>query len=194
MSEPDSGAQAQQAASAALVQLRTKVDAHFEQAVQRQPESFACAAGCDACCHQDLSVFEIEAARMQAALQQLEVDDPTLRERLRARARQRLADRDERSEPANSSSEACALLDGGRCSIYAERPLICRSHGLPVLTMTGPARAEVDHCPLNFTGTAPARESLLQIERINEPLVVMAGMWSGARDGRRVSLTQLAAQ
>ena len=36
------------------------------------------------------------------------------------------------------------------CSIYAVRPLICRSHGAPVLVQIDAERDGLDACPKNF--------------------------------------------
>jgi Fe-S-cluster containining protein len=43
----------------------------------------------------------------------------------------------------------CPMLVGGLCTIYESRPFICRSHGLPLLSM-GEEGWELSHCELNF--------------------------------------------
>jgi len=44
----------------------------------------------------------------------------------------------------------CLQLDAaGRCRIYAARPLVCRSHGLPLLFDVD-GEQHGDACPLNF--------------------------------------------
>jgi Fe-S-cluster containining protein len=46
--------------------------------------------------------------------------------------------------------EDCAWLDAsGRCGIYEVRPLVCRTHGLP-LVFEEDGRMLRDVCPLNF--------------------------------------------
>lgn len=165
---------------AALVTLRTRVDGHFDAAHARSPTSFACAPGCESCCHQQLSVFEVEAARIRRALSALEDRDPGLRQRVREQA-------------AVLDDPRCALLVEGRCSIYAERPLICRSHGLPIAVPTpdDPEVLEVDHCPLNFTEAPPPRASILVLDALNRPLAVLAEL--AAPGQPRVPLRELAA-
>jgi len=165
--------------NAHLVTLRTRVDAHFEAAVARTPEGFACRVGCDRCCHARFSVFEVEAAPIRRALAELERVDPATRERIREQGRQ---------------GAACALLVDGRCSVYAERPLICRSHGLPIAVRDpddpdGPLT--LDHCPLNFVDLPPPRASVLVLDAINRPLAVLAELDSPGAN--RVSLADLAA-
>lgn len=53
-----------------------------------------------------------------------------------------------------ASGGDCPMLDGGLCSIYEFRPFICRTHGLPLLSM-GDDGWELSHCELNFTSDAP---------------------------------------
>jgi Fe-S-cluster containining protein len=167
--------------SAHLSILRSRVDAHFDAAVARTPEAFACQAGCDSCCQQRFSVFEVEAAPIRRALAELEASDPSLRERIRRQGR-------------DPHATACALLVAGQCSVYADRPLICRSHGLPI-AVQDPDHPEgpltLDHCPLNFRATLPPRASVLVLDAINRPLAVLAELDSPA--AARVPLADLAA-
>ncbi len=156
---------------ATLVQLRARVDAHFEQALARSPASFQCAAGCDACCHVRIGVFAVEAAPLRDALARLAATDPALRTRVRAQA----------DDPKHQ--DHCALLVDGRCAVYADRPLICRSHGLPIAgadptDVSGKLR--LDHCPLNFQDEPPPRASILRLDAVNQPLAVLASLWSQA--------------
>ena len=165
-------------AAAALVVLRRRVDEHFAAAVAKSPGQFQCRAGCHDCCLPGLSVFAIEADRIRAALAQL--DAPT-----RTRVRQQCA------LPA---PDRCALLVDGRCSVYAERPILCRSHGLavrvPSTERDDPSAPEWDHCPLNYTSEPPPRASILDLHAVNAPLSVMARMWGGDR----IALAALAAE
>lgn len=171
MSDDDSEARRQ--ASEALVVLRARVDDHFDQALSRSADAMQCRAGCDQCCHVRLSVFSVEAARISRVLSELSRRDPDLRQKIRERAK----------DPRFAHS--CPMLIDSRCAIYDERPLICRSHGLPV------AHAGETHwCELNFVNTAPPKASVLRLDAVNQPLSVMARMWDGA--GERVELEDLA--
>ncbi len=181
----------------ALVQLRTRVDEHFEAAVRRSPAAFACAEGCESCCHQRFSVFEIEASTLRNALVEIETADPALRQRIREQATSR------------EHSERCALLVDGRCAVYDARPMICRSHGLPI-AVEGTDGQKIDCCPLNFraptdndepvgprrfTPEPPAR-SILRLAAVNQPLAVLAELWHRTTRSThlRVELAQLAAE
>lgn len=164
-----------------LVRLRARVDEHFTQAVARTPEQFACRPGCESCCHHRFSVFEVEAAPIRDALAQLARTDPEARRRVRERGQ-------------DSELEACALLIDGRCSVYEQRPLICRSHGLPIGVRESdePGSAlRLDHCPLNFLNHEIPRASVLVLDAINQPLAVLAELTAPGQP--RVELAQLAA-
>lgn len=174
---------------ATLVQLRRKVDAHFAAAVARSPHAFRCADGCDACCHVRIGVFAVEAAPIRDALAHLADDDPALRTRVRLQA----------DDPAHAHH--CALLVDGRCAVYEQRPMICRSHGLPVLAPDpdAPATMQLDHCPLNFTQQPPPRASMLRLDAVNQPLALLARLWTAPdaagrspSDAPRIALEDLA--
>lgn len=166
--------------AATLVQLRRRVDAHFDAALARSPAAFQCGPGCETCCHVRIGVFTVEAAPIAAALVRLATSDPALRARVRAQA----------DDPGHA--DRCALLVDGRCAVYDDRPLICRSHGLPIAA--DPPR--VDHCPLNFREEAPPRASILRLDAVNQPLSVLATLWdAGGRspaEAPRVDLADLA--
>ena len=47
--------------------------------------------------------------------------------------------------------EPCAFLQNHSCTIYASRPIICRTHGLPLLNMNESGDGwELSFCELNF--------------------------------------------
>lgn len=153
--------------------LVAKVDDFWERAVTTQPAGFRCASGCDDCCHQRLTVFPVEAAAIQAYL---ETVDPALRLHLAQTADQ---------------TDRCAFLLAGRCAIYEKRPIICRTHGLP-LRVDG----ELDHCPLNFTDDTPEAAIVLDLEQINTLLALVDRLHAEATadpvDRPRIPLADLA--
>lgn len=114
--------------------LHAAVDVMVAPLTAHHAERLQCRVGCTGCCVDDLSVFAVEAATI-----------------LRHHA-QRLAT--ESPHPAG----ACAMLDGaGRCRIYAQRPYVCRTQGLPLRWLDDQvadhdAPAELrDICELNET-------------------------------------------
>jgi len=100
----------------------------------------------------------VEAAFLGAALRKLPDVDQAI---IRARAQTAKLD------------GPCPLLDQGRCSLYPARPIICRTHGLPLLVGEGPER-RVDFCPENFQGvdTLPA-SALIDLEKLNRLLATV---------------------
>jgi len=162
-------------ATAALVILRRRVDDHFHGALHRTPGAMQCRSGCDSCCHARLSVFSIEAEGIGRALARL----PTA---IRARVRAQAVD------PA--WADRCPMLIDHGCSVYDERPLICRSHGVPLLIEDGDRTQHKECCPLNFaTAVAPAA-SILRVEAVNQPLTIMARMYDP--EAPRIALEDLA--
>lgn len=89
-----------------------------------------CRRGCCDCCVDDLTVFEVEAQNI--------------------RRRHEALLETERPHPRG----ACAFLDeAGACRIYADRPYVCRTQGLPLRWLdedeTGEFVEYRDICPLN---------------------------------------------
>lgn len=68
----------------------------------------------------------------------------------------------------------CPMLVDGLCTIYEFRPFICRSHGLPLLSM-GEEGWELSHCELNFTVNAPGFDetNTLAHDRFNSRLFML---------------------
>lgn len=153
---------------ARLKALYSRIDAFFASAVRADPGAFACRAGCDGCCRQDLTIFGVEAVGVRSAWRSLSAN---ARAAVTARAR---------------GGEACVFREPGTglCGIYGARPLVCRTHGLAVLALQ-----QLDTCPLNYRDGWPAREHVLDLERVNEPLAVVNRL--AGFDGSRTVLSDL---
>jgi len=120
-------------------ELTAKVDAFFARVASRHADDMRCAPGCDMCCHDRLTVTTVEADAVRAFVAELRDD-----------ARARLRECVERDDP-------CVALDGaGRCQIYDARPLVCRSHGVPIKTRAPGHLPVITSCELNFTARGPA--------------------------------------
>ena len=153
-----------------LEALYQKVERLFAEARTAQPGAYACAAGCHRCCHCDLTVFDVEARRLKAALALVP-----------ARTRRAAARRARRGEH-------CALLSPRthRCLVYAARPLICRAFGLPTLF-----EGEITWCPVNFESEAPRSRFVLDLDQINEPLARLERSSSRSLARRRNRISEL---
>lgn len=104
----------------------------------------ACARGCSSCCFTELSVSPVEAASIREWLQGQEGFPEEVGE----------GPAETPPGPASLRGPApCAFLDrSGSCALYPVRPLICRTHGLPIRLESG-----VDLCPLSGPPELPAR-------------------------------------
>lgn len=142
--------------------LRHKVDEHGTRVTAAYPAEFACRRGCDGCCMTERTVTDVEFRALEVAVANLDED---LGERI---AGQRDADH-------------CTLLVDGACAVYAERPLICRSHGLP-LTMEG----QLDVCPLNFEETrleSLPLSNVLNVDSVTAVLVAVNALFCQEQEG-----------
>ncbi len=162
-------------AIAAVAALHAEVDAKARDLGDQHRARLRCARGCSACCVDDLTVFEVEAERIRAAHPEL------------------LA----RESPGPRG--ACAFLDAeGACRIYAERPYVCRTQGLPLRWLEeeedgGEIVERRDICELNLEGPP--------LETLPEPSLWTLGPWEQRlaalqheRDdgeGRRIALRAL---
>jgi len=118
--------------------LAGEVEAKFEAIRQRNQGCMECREGCSDCCRCRLSMTRVERAYLRRGLARLPL---SVRLDLKARA--------------TTETEMCPALDAnGCCQIYESRPLICRSHGVPLryrhpVPLIHPARINV--CEKNFT-------------------------------------------
>jgi len=128
-------------------------DEFQKKASHRYPHDFKCRLGCADCCTLE-SVNGLEAFVLANFLQQLTIagQDDLL--------------------PA-TRKESCPFLVNNVCVVYPARPLICRTHGLPIrsTSLTG---GEIDTCPHNFTNRHSneiERECVLDVDMITANLV-----------------------
>jgi hypothetical protein len=167
-------------------ELRAKVDAFFARVRSLYPDELRCGPGCSDCCHARFSVALVEAAAMVSALAALP-----------AEAHLRLA-----SRARDPKRTACAALDErGRCAIYEARPLVCRSHGLPVRTIESRGRSRlpvIATCPRNFGGGARLAtlgpDPILDQETLSTVLAAIDAAYAdeiGAPRGVRIELDRL---
>ena len=125
-----------------LLKIHAAVDAEAARLTALPAERLQGRRGCAMCCVDGIEVHEVEA------------------ERIRAHHGQLL-----RTGSAQAPGMCAFLSDEGACRIYADRPYVCRSQGLPLRWIddgddsheTEPVERR-DICPLNEVG--PALESL----------------------------------
>ena len=86
----------------------------------------------------------------------------------------------------------CSFLTAsGQCLIYQVRPLICRSHGAPVLVPLEGEREALDACELNFLqGMSHLRQGdWIGVETLNTQLSLINILIYKERSGERVTLS-----
>jgi len=148
-----------------VARLHAEVDGATRRLHVVHAARLQCRRGCSSCCVDGLTVFEPEA------------------ERIRSRHAELLASGEAHPEGA------CAFLDAhGGCRIYAERPYVCRTQGLPLRWIEERDCGLVelrDICPLNDTGEpieALSAEACWSIGPFEERLARLA---IGGRAGSR---------
>ena len=89
--------------------LREEIDL----AIDESSDETKCAKGCHHCCFHPITLSQEEFRSIQEA--------PISKERLNAQIGHFSAD-----QPISYEDRACIYLKDGQCSVYEERPLICR--------------------------------------------------------------------
>ncbi len=144
---------------AQLQDLHRDVDGQAEDLARHHRRRLQCRRGCHDCCVDGLTVFAVEAERIRRH------HGPLLHEGQAA------------------PEGGCAFLDAeGGCRIYADRPYVCRTQGLPLRWLEeGPAGTAVEYrdiCPLNDGGPP--------LEEMEESL-----FWTlGVTEGRLAALQE----
>lgn len=152
-----SGDRARQPAGDRLKNYRAllkKVDERCREIERDYRRHIACRKGCaECCCH--FSIFPVEAV--------------ALAESLRKRPEKQVEYLREKARNATLESP-CPLLEKQTCLLYDARPIICRTHGLPVFFVQD-GRMTVDYCPLNFRDLdSIPLNAAIDLDRLNDAL------------------------
>ena len=138
--------------------LLERLDAFSARIQVHYGDQMRCRRGCAGCC-QHLSLSSVEGAFIRQALHALPQRE---QEELLHHA-------------AHSGKDVCPLLREDICLLYAARPVICRTHGLPLLYQTedGP---QVSCCPHNlaaFSSKSLPGTDVLNMEVVNATLAAI---------------------
>jgi hypothetical protein len=139
--------------------LVSAVDAFVQKVLDRYGSHIQCRPGCAACCERSFSVFPVEAWVIQQGARDLPT---TMHEALRLRS-------------SFFPKGVCPALEGDQCMVHPFRPLICRTHGFPLLVAGSLGEREVCFCPRNFRPGAAGSvtlsgDAVLDLEALNEAL------------------------
>ena len=96
---------------------------------------------------------------------------------------------------AAAPADRCAALDpDGRCLIYDARPIVCRSHGVPI-RMTSASLPVIQACSRNFTERGPAAaDPDCILDQTTLSALVLAVDREDGGDGERYDLAALLAE
>ncbi len=109
--------------------LVNEIDRKTAKLEKTHHKHMQCKNGCDLCCI-DFSIFPVEYYSILNELKSNAVNP----------------------EPAeNSESNICSFLVNHSCTIYQYRPIMCRTHGFPLLYANDEGDYELSACELNFT-------------------------------------------
>jgi Fe-S-cluster containining protein len=168
--------------------LLAAMDATLAEAASRAGDWLVCRPGCTSCCIGPFPITSLDAARLARGLERLTAVDPASASRVRARAESAVAAMSDgfpgnasrgvlpEDESARDRSFArhealpCPALDpgSGRCDLFGERPISCRTFGPPVrigaemlppceLCFRGASVETVEACRVEFDGSGEAR-------------------------------------
>jgi Fe-S-cluster containining protein len=160
-------------------QLVNRVDELCRNVEEVLREHIKCAAGCSSCC-KAITLFPVEAAAIRMGVEALPEEEAEIVRRHAAEG---------------GEGDTCPLLYDHRCLIYPFRPIICRTHGLPIL-FTDDGKRRVDYCPSNLQGCKSLPGSaVIDLDRLNALLVAVNSLFlsgddSAADPAERVSIAR----
>ena len=142
-------------------QLITKIDALCSGIESALGEQITCSEGCSSCCT-SITLFPVEAAALRDAIDALPMEEAeSIRQHL----------------PQNALGERCPLLSNHRCLLYSARPIICRTHGLPI-SYTEEDQRKSDCCPLNMAETESISGThVIDLDKLNTLLVAVNSLY-----------------
>ncbi len=134
---------------AAYRDFRDRLDQLTAEAAERYGSQMQCKAGCSKCCRGDFRISLVEAVSLRLAIEQLSSAETI---------------EDIKRNLSQDNTERCPLLINDKCSVYAERPVLCRIFGFPI--SNGQAIAT---CELNFKD---AQQETQHYKCFDQPLLM----------------------
>jgi uncharacterized protein len=135
-------------------ELVKKIDGNTAKLEKIHHNHMMCKNGCDLCCI-DFSIFPVEYYSILNELKKKNINP----------------------EPQqNQVDETCVFLKNHSCTIYEHRPIMCRTHGFPLLYANDDGDYELSVCELNFTDfdfEDFTMKNTLQQDKFNSMLFVL---------------------
>ncbi len=113
----------------AYKELRSTIDTVADTLSAIHKHHMKCKKGCDLCC-MDYAILPIEFHFIQNEINAEMNMGKTIK--------------------TSGKSDGCIFLKNNSCTIYKHRPVICRTHGLPLLYTNDDYEWELSTCELNF--------------------------------------------
>lgn len=157
-------------------QLLKRVDEKFSEIYEAHKPQFQCGRGCFGCCRSGLTITNVEAEHIRHWLNEHPDALPAILEADKA--------------PHHGDKFCKFLAADGSCLIYEVRPIVCRSHGAPLLVPALDDSGELDGdvCPLNFKdfdlGNLGAKD-WIRVDTLNTILVRVDLEFDKERAGKR---------
>lgn len=152
--------------------LIARVDALCIGISESLGDQITCSEGCSSCCT-SITIFPVEAAAMRDMLNHLP---------------EQQADVIKQHIIQNADNERCPLLHNHRCLLYEARPIICRTHGLPIIYTTDD-RQQSDCCPLNLSETEViSGANSVDLNKLNTLLVAINSIYLSETDSQETDL------
>ncbi len=143
-------------------ELVAKVDEFLALVKKRYGSLIRCRKGCSHCCAPGFGIFPVEAWAIREGFESLA---PGAREKLLSRI-------------ASQPGQECEALWEGGCLLYPLRPILCRTHGYPLLVQGENAEAVVKYCQFNFFSEKASEvvisgDCVLDLEKLNRALAAV---------------------
>ncbi|SHJ54611.1 Fe-S-cluster containining protein [Tangfeifania diversioriginum] len=110
---------------------RKEIDSATAKLTKKHHHHMECKSGCDSCC-MDYGILPVEFFSIVEELRANNFDKAEL-------------------PPQRENNDSCVFLQKHVCTIYQSRPVICRTHGLPLLFTNDEGEWQLSACELNFT-------------------------------------------
>lgn len=142
-------------------QLIDRVDALCATITEALGEEIVCSAGCSSCC-KSITIFPVEAAAIKEQLNNILPHQ---------------SDEIRKHVLAYADSEHCPLLFNQQCLLYEARPIICRTHGLPIV-YDFDSQLKSDCCPMNLVNyKSLSGTNVIDLDKLNTLLVAVNSIY-----------------
>ena len=165
-------------------ELLEQVDGWFTRSMELYPEQISCRSGCSACCRSLFDITLLDAYYLKLGFDAL---PEATRELVQRKCQERLEmmrepwpefarpfvlnhrpDGEWEALMPEEDETPCVLVgEDGRCLVYANRPMTCRLHGIPLVDTDGELMHD-DWCTMNFVDADPT-----ELEGVRAPFDAM---------------------